>query len=228
MNVNRDNLFTDLDRHGFAVVPSVLSGQQCRDIREMYGDEKLFRSTINMERYRFGMGEYKYFNYPLPGVIQSLREDFYKGLFPVANEWMERLGSAVRFPGTIGEFLLSCHAARQLRPTPLLLRYEAGGFNTLHQDLYGEVFFPFQVVFMLAQPGVDYEGGELVFVEQIPRAQSRAEVVQPALGDAVVFTTNFRPVKGSRGYYRARMKHGVSRLKKGTRHTLGLIFHDAT
>jgi hypothetical protein len=174
------------------------------------------------------MGEYKYFSYPLPILVRSLRERFYTPLVPVANEWMERLGIENRYPGELNEFLSTCHSKSQMRPTPLVLRYESGGYNTLHQDIYGEIFFPFQVVFMLTQPGRDYEGGELVFVEQLPRAQSRAEVVIPQLGDAVIFTTNFRPVKGSRGYYRASMKHGVSPVKRGVRYTMGIIFHDAS
>jgi hypothetical protein len=217
-----------LDRCGFAQITKVLSPEACERFIHFYSDEKLFRSTVNMERYRFGKGEYKYFSYPLPHLIQSLREDFYKPLVPVANDWMQRLGIDVTYPEELAEFLSICHSKNQQRPTPLMLRYEAGGYNTLHQDIYGEAYFPFQVVFMLAEPEKDYDGGELVFVEQLPRAQSRAEVVNPGLGDAVIFTTNFRPVKGSKGYYRAKMKHGVSPLKKGMRYTMGLIFHDAS
>lgn len=216
-----------LDTCGFALVKGVLSGEACDTIRKLYQEEPLFRSTVNMQRYRFGSGEYKYFDYPLPSLVRALREKFYEHLVPFANEWMSRLGLDTRYPEKLDGFLALCHSKSQRRPTPLVLRYESGGFNTLHQDIYGEVYFPFQVVFMLTERGRDYEGGELVFVEQLPRAQSRAEVITPAKGDAVVFTTNFRPVKGSRGYYRAKMKHGVSPVRKGTRYSMGLIFHDA-
>ena len=180
-----------------------------------------------MQRYRFGMGEYKYFSYPLSPLIESLRRTFYPALVAIANDWMEKLNSDIRYPEDLDEFLSRCHSAGQRRPTPLILRYEAGGYNTLHQDLYGEVYFPFQAVVMLSRPGIDYQGGELVFVEQLPRAQSRAQVLSPAQGDAVVFTTNFRPVKGAKGFYRGRMKHGVSQVTSGVRYTTGTIFHDA-
>lgn len=217
-----------LDDRGFARIDSLLSKEECASMAALYHDDQLFRSTISMERYRFGRGEYRYFNYPLPGLIQNLRQEIYQRLVPVANEWMRRLGVQLSFPDRLEEFLARCHAAGQTRPTPLILRYEQGGYNTLHQDIYGEIFFPFQVVVLLTQPGEDYHGGELVFVEQLPRAQSRAEVVAPFRGDAVIFTTNFRPVKGAKGYYRAKMKHGVSPLKKGLRFTTGIIFHDAS
>ncbi len=217
-----------LDHHGYALIKEVLSQKQCDEITGFYKEETLFRSTINMQRYRFGKGEYKYFNYPLPKAILSMRENFYQPLVSIANDWMGRLGIDQVYPEDHAKFISWCHSKKQTRPTPLILRYEVGGFNTLHQDLYGEVYFPFQVVVMLTQEGKDYHGGELVFVEQIPRAQSRAEVVRPGLGDAVIFTTNFRPVKGSRGYYRAKMKHGVSPLQSGTRYALGIIFHDAS
>jgi hypothetical protein len=188
----------------------------------------MYRSVINMQRYRFGKGEYKYFSYPLPPSIQKLRESFYKPLVPIANSWMQQLNVDVSYPKSHAELISLCHTKKQVRPTPLILKYETDGFNTLHQDLYGDVYFPFQVVFVLTQSGKDHEGGELVFVEQLPRAQSKAEVISPDQGDAIIFTTNFRPVKGSRGYYRAKMKHGVSPLKSGTRFALGIIFHDAT
>jgi len=225
--LDANRAFNALDHHGFVAVPSALSEGECIGLRHLYEEEKLFRSKINMQRYRFGMGEYKYFSYPLPPLIQSLREAFYRSLVPIANEWMERLGVDIHYPNELPDFLSDCHARGQRRPTPLILRYTEGGYNTLHQDIYGEVFFPFQVVFMLTQSENDYVGGQLVFVEQLPRAQSRAEVVSPAQGDAVIFTTNFRPVMGSRGYYRTKMKHGVSTVKEGIRYTLGLIFHDA-
>lgn len=217
-----------LDTNGFAHVPSLLSDEETDLIRGLYRNEKLFRATINMQRYRFGLGEYKYFRYPLPGLIQSLRKKLYSPLVPIANAWMDRLDMAIHFPETLEGFLGECHAKNQKRPTPLILRYEAGGYNTLHQDVYGEIFFPFQVVVMLTQTRTDYEGGELVFVEQLPRAQSRATVIDPCMGDAVIFTTNFRPVKGARGFYRAKMKHGVSPVRTGIRYSMGLIFHDAS
>ena len=216
-----------LENQGYAHLQGVLSPEECDDLSTRYRDESLFRSTVNMERYRFGRGEYKYFTYPLPPLVHSLRARFYEALAPVANEWTMRLGIDRRYPDNLQEFLALCHAHAQRRPTPLILHYESGGYNTLHQDLYGEIYFPFQVVFMLRERGSDYEGGELVFIEQLPRSQSRAAVVTPAKGDAVIFTTNFRPAKGSKGYYRAKMKHGVSPVKTGTRFTFGLIFHDA-
>ena len=226
-NVDWIKVRESLDAHGFAQVKNVLSRETCEEIVKLYSDEKLFRSTINMQRYRFGLGEYRYFTYPLPSVIQGLRQDVYQPLVSIANDWMKSLSIEITYPNNLEKFLALCHSKNQQRPTPLILRYEINGFNTLHQDIYGEVYFPFQVVFMLTEAGKDFEGGELVFVEQLPRAQSRAEVVNPAQGDAVIFTTNFRPVKGIKGYYRAKMKHGVSRIKKGMRYTMGIIFHDA-
>lgn len=216
-----------LDQQGFAHIPTVLAREECEQIKSLYDQENLFRSTIDMPRYRFGMGQYKYFSYPLPALIESLRRGFYPALVPVANDWMEKLNMDIRYPDEFDQFLALCHSAEQRRPTPLILRYEAGGYNTLHQDLYGDVYFPFQVVIMLSQTGIDYKGGELVFVEQLPRAQSKAQVLNPAQGDAIVFTTNFRPVKGAKGFYRARMKHGVSSVTSGVRYTTGTIFHDA-
>lgn len=216
-----------LDERGFARVSRVLTRPDCLGLQSMYGDPALYRSVIRMERYRFGRGGYKYFSYPLPGMVQEIREKFYAPLSEVANGWMERLGIDVRFPAEHAQFIGRCHEKDQRRPTPLILRYEQGGYNTLHQDLYGEVYFPFQVVFALGQEGDDYEGGEFVLVEQVPRAQSRAEVLRLDQGDALIFTTNFRPVKGTRGFYRASMKHGISEVKKGVRFALGIIFHDA-
>jgi uncharacterized protein len=214
-----------LHHKGYVQIKGVLSESDCAELRAMYDNPKQFRSVINMQRYRFGKGEYKYFNYPLPKLLTELRQRFYTHLFPIANDWMKKLEMGVEYPSTHEEFLKQCHNANQLRPTPLILRYEPGGFNTLHQDLYGEIYFPFQVVFVLTN---EHEGGELVFVEHLPRAQSKAEVVKPAMGDAIIFTTNFRPVNGTRGYYRAKMKHGVSEVKSGVRMALGIIFHDAT
>ena len=194
---------------------NVLSEAECKHLAGLYDDNYLYRSIINMQRYRFGQGEYKYFNYPLPPTIQSLREILYSPLAAIANQWMEKLETAVQFPENHDDFVKECQAKSQSRPTPLILRYESGGFNTLHQDMYGEIYFPFQVVFVLTQAGLDHEGGEFVLTEQIPRAQSKVEVLQPNQGDAVIFTTNFRPIKGTKGYYRAKMKHGVSEIKKG-------------
>lgn len=225
--LNETEIRSVLDRQGYAHLPAVLTPQECDTIRKLYDQEALFRSTVNMERYRFGKGEYKYLNYPLPQLVESIRSEFYPLLVPIANDWMEKLQLGIRYPVDHKEFLSVCHEQGQRRPTPLILRYEADGYNTLHQDLYGEVYFPFQVVVMLTRRGMDYAGGDLVFVEQLPRAQSRAQVLDLAQGDAVIFTTNFRPVKGARGFYRARMKHGVSQVTSGTRFTMGIIFHDA-
>jgi len=217
----------ELNEKGFTIIPSVLSREECEHITGFYSDDPLYRNTINMKRYRFGEGEYKYFNYPLPPVVQVLREEFYKPLSSVANTWMQNLSIDKHFPETHDQLIEQCHVHEQKRPTPLILHYTQGGFNTLHQDLYGEIYFPFQVVFVLTQHGRDHEGGELVLTEQTPRAQSKAEVLRPNQGDAVIITTNFRPVKGTRGYYRANMKHGVSAVKSGERYALGIIFHDA-
>jgi hypothetical protein len=180
-----------------------------------------------MQRYRFGRGEYKYFSYPLPPTIQALREILYAPLAMIANDWMQKLASEIDFSSSHRELIARCREKDQIRPTPLILRYESGGYNTLHQDLYGEVYFPFQAVFELSQKGRDHEGGEFVLTEQVPRAQSKVQVLHPDQGDAVIITTNFRPVQGAKGYYRATMKHGVSEVKKGTRYSLGIIFHDA-
>jgi uncharacterized protein len=227
-SVNWPQHYDELNSKGYTRLSGVLTAEECMKLQKFYPDDMLYRSVINMQRYRFGKGEYKYFSYPLPPSIQKLRESFYGRLAPVANEWMKQLSIDTRYPESHADLIAVCHDKGQKRPTPLILRYEAEGFNTLHQDLYGDVYFPFQVVFVLTQPGKDHEGGELVFVEQLPRAQSRAEVVTPEQGDAIIFTTNFRPVNGSRGYYRAKMKHGISPLKSGIRYALGIIFHDAT
>jgi hypothetical protein len=225
--MNWPAIYQSLDERGYATIPGVLSSEECQHLSGLYQDDHLFRSTINMERYRFGKGEYKYFDYPLPPAIQALRETLYGPLASFANTWMHHLSIDYRYPLTHQQLQEECKAKGQTRSTPLMLRYETGGFNTLHQDLYGEIYFPFQVVFVLSEPVKDFEGGEFVLVEQLPRAQSRVEVIRPCQGEAVIFTTNFRPVNGSRGYYRARVKHGVSPLKSGTRYALGIIFHDA-
>jgi hypothetical protein len=197
-----------------------------RDFR-WYDDDTLFRSRVEMVRYRFGKGEYKYFAYPLPGIVAELRQSLYRGLAPIASEWMRDLGQAKEFPPDLQSFLRLCHSRGQKRPTPILLRYRAGDFNGLHQDLYGDLFFPFQVIFALSQQGKDYEGGELLLVEQRPRAQSVPHVIVSVRGEAIVITTRYRPVRGARSFYRANVRHGVSELHSGCRHTLGILFHDA-
>jgi len=213
---------------GYAVTEPLLTAAECAELIGLYGDEKRFRSHIVMERYRFGVGDYKYFDHPLPEVVSQLRTSAYPHLARIANGWAEALGeSTAPYPPDHGAFLKTCHQAGQSRPTPLMLHYEAGGYNCLHQDLYGEVSFPMQMVFLLGQAGHEWEGGEFVLVEQQPRAQSKAEVVRAEQGQAIIFTTRYRPMKGIRGYYRVNLKHGVSRVRRGTRYTLGIIFHDA-
>ena len=222
-----NNISGNLNDTGYALVNNILTADECNNLVNQYDDPSLYRKTIVMERYRFGLGEYKYFNYPLPGIIQQLRQDIYPRLAPTANNWMKVLNINTHFPASLAELLEECHQHQQNRPTPLILRYGKGGYNTLHQDLYGVIYFPMQLVLFLDEPGVDYDGGEFVLIEQRPRAQSKAIVLKPRKGDMLLFTTNFRPVKGSKGYYRVNMKHGVSELTSGRRHTLGIIFHDA-
>lgn len=217
-----------LNDSGYAVINSLLTGFECDNIVQQYNNTELYRKTINMERYRFGLGEYKYFNYPLPGTIEQVRKSIYPHLAPVANNWMRLLNIQIKFPESLTGLLDQCHSHQQTRPTPLILKYERGGYNTLHQDLYGDLFFPIQLVLLLSEPGKDYEGGEFVMIEQRPRAQSKAIVLKPAKGDMLMFTTNFRPASGSKGYYRVNMKHGVSEVTAGIRFTLGVIFHDAS
>ncbi len=219
-----------LSERGYAVTPPLLTAAECADLVSLYGEEKRFRSHIIMERYRFGIGDYKYFDNPLPPTVASLRTSAYPHLAPIANCWAELLGERdthARFPMGHTEFLNICHKAGQKKPTPLMLHYETGGYNCLHQDLYGEVSFPLQMVFLLGQAGRDWEGGEFILVEQRPRAQSKAEVIRGNQGQAIIFTTRYRPVKGARGYYRVNLRHGVSRVRRGSRYTLGIIFHDA-
>jgi hypothetical protein len=217
----------EVDACGFAVLPGLLDAPACEALRNCYDNDTLFRSRVVMQRHGFGRGEYRYFAYPLPEPVAGLRAALYPPLAQVANGWQERLGSALRFPLRHSEFIARCHTAGQTRPTPLLLRYGAGDHNCLHQDLYGEHVFPLQVVCLLSQPGAEFTGGELVLVEQRPRMQSRASVVPLGQGDAVVFAVNERPVQGTRGSYRVKLRHGVSELRSGRRHTLGVIFHDA-
>ena len=225
---NRDwsAIRTTLHDAGFALIPKVLSRATCDHLINEYSADS-YRKTISMERYRFGKGEYKYFRYPLPEVITTLRESVYREIVPVANQWMQELNMDVRFPPHHEAMRSLCQQHGQEKPTVLILKYGENGFNTLHQDLYGDVWFPMQVVFMLDQVNEDYTGGEFVITEQIPRAQSKANVLTPGRGDMLIFATNFRPVKGSRGYYRVNMKHGVSPVHSGGRHSLGIIFHDA-
>ncbi len=217
----------DMHQQGFALASNLLSDEQCDGLINDYQKPDTYRKTVVMERYRYGLGEYKYFNYPLPDLIQSIRTTIYPHLAPIANAWMRVLDIPQNFPLTHDELLQQCHENDQLKATVLILKYGKGGFNTLHQDLYGQVYFPIQVVLFLNEPGKDFSGGEFVLVEQTPRAQSKAMVVTPRKGGLLIFTTNFRPVKGARGYYRANMKHGVSPVHSGQRHTLGIIFHDA-
>ena len=221
------SLGAELDAQDSAVIPQLLSAPECRALAALFAQDRLFRSRVVMARHGFGRGEYRYFAYPLPALIAPWREALYAPLAPIANTWNERLGLELRFPAVHAEFLARCHAAGQARPTPLLLRYEAGDFNCLHQDLYGEHVFPLQVAVLLSHPGADFEGGEFVITEQRPRKQSRVEVLNLRQGDAAVFAVSHRPVEGARGNHRVNLRHGVSRIRSGERHTLGLIFHDA-
>jgi hypothetical protein len=218
---------SDLDAQGCAVLKGLLGPDECRALAGMYPDDGYFRSRIVMSRHGFGRGEYKYFAYPLPDLIAQLRPALYAHLVGTANRWNEAMGIDVRYPASHADFLKRCHDAGQGRPTPLLLQYEAGDYNCLHQDLYGEHVFPLQVAVLLSQPGRDFTGGEFVLTEQRPRMQSRAEVVPLEQGDAVAFAVHHRPVQGTRGTYRVYLRHGVSRLRSGRRHTIGVIFHDS-
>ena len=217
----------DLDDRGYARLPALLGAADCRELVECFGDESLFRSVIEMERYRFGQGDYRYFDNPLPPRIRALREQLYPPLAEIANRWQERLASTPRYPPDLDEFLLRCHEAGQTRPTPLMLHYVEGGYNCLHQDRYGDVAFPLQVVILLSRPGVDFQGGELLLTEQRPRRQSRGEAISLSQGDGLLFPNQQRPVQGARGPARATMRHGLSRLHAGERFALGIIFHDA-
>ncbi len=220
-------LLAALDERGYAVVPGLLDPAECGELAALYQCDAAFRSRVVMARHNFGSGEYKYLRYPLPPVVAALREALYPALAPLANQWHEHLRLAPRFPATLEAYLASCHAAGQQRPTPLLLKYEVGDYNCLHQDLYGELVFPVQATVLLSAPGRDFAGGEFLLVEQRPRMQSRGEVVPLGQGDAVIFAVNHHPLAGARGFTRATMRHGVSRLRSGRRFTLGIIFHDA-
>ncbi len=217
-----------LDRQGHAMLPGLLDPEACAGVASLYDRTALFRSKVIMARHGFGRGEYQYFEYPLPSPVAELRDALYRRLAPLANRWNDTMGIDVRYPEAHADFLDRCHRAGQLRPTPLLLRYGAGDYNCLHQDLYGEHVFPLQVAVLLSEPGRDFAGGEFVLTEQRPRMQSRPHVVPLHQGDAVIFAVHHRPVQGSRGSYRVNLRHGVSELRSGRRHTLGIIFHDAT
>ena len=221
------DIATRLDGNGWAVLPRLLSPDECGSLAGLYGEDGIFRSHIIMARHGFGRGEYKYFSYPLPDSIAALRAALYPQLAPIANRWNESMGIDVRYPAEHGDFIKRCHKAGQTRPTPLLLQYNAGDYNCLHQDLYGEHVFPLQVAILLSEPERDFTGGEFVLTEQRPRMQSRAAVVPLKQGDAVVFAVHHRPVQGTRGTYRVNLRHGVSQLRSGHRHTVGIIFHDA-
>ena len=231
-----DGIEASLDAQGFARIPSILSAEECGSVAGLYNDDSRFRSRIDMERFRFGVGEYKYFAAPVPAIVQMLREELYARLAPTANRWLGRLKPGARkdgsaqprgFPETLDKYLHRCHAAGQQRPTPLLLSYSAGGYNCLHQDIYGDLAFPLQVVLMLSRRGEDYTGGEFLLVEQRPRAQSRGHALSIDQGAGVIFATRERPQEGTRGSYRVAMRHGVSTVTSGARMTLGIIFHDA-
>jgi hypothetical protein len=217
----------ELDERGYARLPGLLAASECSKLIGSFGDERRFRSFIEMERYRFGKGDYRYFAAPLPPLVRSLRRNLSAPLARIANRWLERLQSDHRYPQRLAPFLARCHEAGQTRPTPLLLHYEEGGYNCLHQDRYGDVAFPLQVVVLLSRPGSDFEGGELLLTEQRPRMQSRGEAISLSRGEGLVFPNQHRPIEGVRGHYRASVRHGVSRLHHGERYALGIIFHDA-
>jgi uncharacterized protein len=217
----------ELDSRGCAILENLISPDECQSLARLYSEDDLFRSRVVMSRHGFGRGEYKYFNYPLPETIANLRTQLYPRLAPIANRWNAAMGIAISYPQNHSEFLERCHKAGQVKPTPLLLQYGPGDYNCLHQDLYGEHVFPIQVAILLSDPTRDFTGGEFVLTEQRPRMQSRPEVVPLRQGDAVAFAVHRRPVQGSRGFYRVNLRHGVSRLRSGHRHTLGIIFHDA-
>lgn len=217
----------ELDEFGATILENIISSQECRELAASYYNLAAFRTVISMRKHGFGRGEYKYYANPIPALIWNLRQKLYPQLAPIANRWSERLGSDIRFPPTHDEFLDRCHAAGQTRPTPLILQYVEGDYNCLHQDIYGDIAFPLQVAILLSEPEKDFTGGEFVLTEQRPRMQSRAEVVPLRQGDGVVFAVNDRPMQGTRGDYRVKMRHGVSRIRSGQRHTLGIIFHDS-
>ena len=216
-----------LDERGYAVTPTVLRAGECRELVALFDDDERYRSIVDMRRHRFGSGVYKYFENPLPAPVQQLREALYAPLAEVANDWASRLDGGEQYPATLARFLAVCHERGQSRPTPLIFRYREGDFNALHQDVYGDVGFPFQVLTVLSRPGRDFTGGEFLLVTQQPRAQSIGEAITLERGQLLIFPNRVRPIEGKRGFYRANVRHGVSRIRSGTRHTLGIIFHDA-
>lgn len=222
-----EELLRELDERGHARLPGLVRAVECESLRRLFTEHRRFRSFVDMGRHGFGEGDYRYFADPLPPLVRDLRRRLYEPLVPIANLWEERLGTGVRFPRTLEAFARVCRKNGQCRPTPLLLHYEAGGYNCLHQDLYGPVYFPLQVACLLSEPGRDFAGGEVLLVEQRPRAQSRGEAIVLARGEGLVFPCRERPVRGKRGFHRVRIRHGVSTIASGERYTLGLIFHDA-
>ncbi|MFD1631741.1 2OG-Fe(II) oxygenase [Pseudopedobacter beijingensis] len=226
-NADWQSITASMHQNGYSIIPNLLSNQQCETLKAEYNTPATYRKTVVMERYRFGLGEYKYFNYPLPDIIQQIRTSIYSKLAPIANTWFKVLNIDKQFPATHEELLQECHQNGQQKATVLILKYGKGGFNTLHQDLYGDIYFPIQIVLFLNEPAKDFTGGEFILTQQIPRAQSKAIVLQPVKGDVLIFTTHFKPEKGAKGYYRVNMRHGVSEVKSGERYTLGIIFHDA-
>jgi uncharacterized protein len=225
--IDWERLSQDLDAHGSAMIKQLITPAECDALAQLYPEDSIFRSRVVMAQHGFGRGEYKYFSYPLPDIIAGLRTAIYPRLAPVANRWNTAMGINVRYPERHVDFIARCHDAGQLKPTPLLLQYGAGDYNCLHQDLYGEHVFPLQVTILLSEPERDFTGGEFVLTEQRPRMQSRPEVVPLRQGDAVIFAVHYRPVQGTRGVYRVNLRHGVSRVRSGHRHTVGIIFHDA-
>jgi hypothetical protein len=217
----------ELNESGNALLKGILTPRECEALTSLYAEDEAFRSRVVMSRHGFGRGEYKYFSYPLPDIVQGLRTSLYEKLAPIANQWNQQMGVDIRYPAKHDDFIERCHKAGQLRPTPLLLQYGAGDYNCLHQDLYGEHVFPIQVAFLLSEPERDFTGGEFVLTEQRPRMQTRPEVVPLRQGDAVAFAVHYRPVRGTRGSYKVNLRHGVSRLRSGQRYTVGIIFHDA-
>ncbi len=226
-NTDWNSVAEAMHQNGYATIPNVFSNSQCEELKAAYNAPYAYRKTVHMERHRFGLGQYKYFTYPLPELIQEIRTRIYPKLAPIANAWFKALNIDRTFPLQHEELLKECHDNGQKLATVLILKYGKGGFNTLHQDLYGDVYFPIQMVLFLSEPDIDYTGGEFVLTQQVPRAQSKAIVLKPKKGDLLIFTTNFKPEKGTKGYYRTIMKHGVSELHSGERVTLGIIFHDA-
>jgi uncharacterized protein len=227
-SVDWESVTGELDEYGCALTSQLLTPEQCRDLAALYDQADRFRSTVDMARHRFGSGEYRYFDHPFPEPVRRLREELYPRLLPIARDWYDRLGREAPWPDTLDEWLAACHAAGQKRPSPILLRYRTGGWNALHRDIFGEMVFPLQVVINLNAPGEDHTGGEFLLVEQRPRAQSRGTATLIPQGHGLVFTTRDRPVRSKRGWSASPVRHGVSAIRSGDRHTLGLVFHDAT